>query len=623
MYYNTGNLCIGCMQPLGDSSTCLNCHTERSYVQPSPYLPLRTVIDNKYLVGKVQDYNGDGVTYIGLDLEKNNRIFIREFFPQGAAFRSTNNINLMPMSGKEMVFEDCHQSFLALWRQIARLRGLSAIQSVYDIVDANGTSYIISDYIDGITLRDYLLRSSIGYITWKQARTLFLPVLSTLGTLHSAGIIHRGISPSTILVNQDDGKLILSGFSIWQARSMQGPLTTEIFSGYAPIEQYAGTDAKQGPWTDIYSFAAVLYRALIGSTPIDAPSRVENDTLMIPAKFAEQLPAYVINSLINALQISPEDRTRTVEELRAELSASPTAVAASASSYFDETPPSPAPTAPVREPVRGKPDKSKTSVVVLTVIIVLLALAAIGIILALTVFRDRLGLTTEPNNTVIETTTSTESTAPSGMVIVPNFVDMTKSSVEASQDIKKNFVIEWKEEHSDVVPKDFIIAQSIAANTQVAIGTKIVLTVSLGVSTVKIPDVTNLPFEQAKTILEDLGLVCVRDVKVNDGSKIGGTVAETIPGINTEVKIGDEVIVVVWQELETKPVTVTVPLFINESVNSIITNPEWKDVFKFNFVYEYNSSVPKDFVISQSLPSGSEVTAPAEITLKISLGSSD
>ena len=74
---------------------------------------------------------------------------------------------------------------------------------------------------------------------------------------------------------------------------------------------------------------------------------------------------------------------------------------------------------------------------------------------------------------------------------------MTKSSVEASQDIKKNFVIEWKEEHSDVVPKDFIIAQSIAANTQVAIGTKIVLTVSLGVSTVKI-DVTNLPFEQAK-----------------------------------------------------------------------------------------------------------------------------
>ena len=117
------------------------------------------------------------------------------------------------------------------------------------------------------------------------------------------------------------------------------------------MEQYAAPDAKQGPWTDIYSFAAVLYRALIGSTPIDAPSRVENDTLMIPAKFAEQLPAYVINSLINALQISPEDRTRTVEELRAELSASPPPLRQAQARILMKHP-SPAPTAPVREPVR-------------------------------------------------------------------------------------------------------------------------------------------------------------------------------------------------------------------------------------------------------------------------------
>ena len=623
MYYNTGNLCMGCLQPLGDSSTCLNCHTERSYVQPSPYLPLRTVIENKYLIGKVHEYNGDGVTYIGLDLEKNNKVFIREFFPQGAAFRSTNSVSLLPMAGKELIYDDCQQSFLALWRQIARLRGLSAIQSVYDIIDANGTSYIISDYIDGITLRDYLLRSSIGYITWKQARTLFLPVLSTLGTLHSAGIIHRGISPATIIVNQDDGRLILSGFSIWQARSMQGPLTPEIFSGYAPIEQYAGTDAKQGPWTDIYSFAAVLYRALIGSTPIDAPSRVENDTLMIPAKFADQLPAFVINSLINALQISPEDRTHTVEELRAEISASPTAVAASASSYFNEEPLSPISPAP-EAPVKAKKSQSKTSVIVLAVIIALLAVAAIGILLALTVFRDQLGLSKPSDSTTAQiTTTQVTNTAPAGMVIVPKFVDMTKTSVELSPDIKNNFVIEWKTEHSDVVPKDIIIAQSIAANTQVAVGTKIVLTVSLGQSSVKVPDVTNLPFEQAKAKLEELGLVCVRDVKVNDGSKIANTVAETIPGTNSEVKIGDEIIVVVWQEIATEPATYTVPLFTDESVASIQANAEWQEAFKFNFVYEYSDSVPKEYIISQSLPAGSVVKVPAEITLKVSLGSRD
>ena len=103
MYYNTGNLCIGCMQPLGDSSTCLNCHTERSYVQPSPYLPLRTVIDNKYLVGKVQDYNGDSVAYMSPTLKRTTE-FYKRILPQGAT-QSTNNINLMPMSGKEMVLK--------------------------------------------------------------------------------------------------------------------------------------------------------------------------------------------------------------------------------------------------------------------------------------------------------------------------------------------------------------------------------------------------------------------------------------------------------------------------------------------------------------------------------------
>ena len=69
----------------------------------------------------------------------------------------------------------------------------------------------------------------------------------------------------------------------------------------------------------------MLYRALIGTDPIVATTRVTNDRLMIPSKFAEQLPAYVINALINALQILPEDRTRSVEQFRAELSASPTA----------------------------------------------------------------------------------------------------------------------------------------------------------------------------------------------------------------------------------------------------------------------------------------------------------
>ena len=215
------------------------------------------------------------------------------------------------------------RSFLELWRKLMRLMGLSALISVTDVVEDNGTAYAIYEYTDAVPLRKYLLSTSTGYIPWERARQMFMPALSALGTLHSAGIIHRGLSPQTILVTPD-GKLKISGFSIWQARTARGDLNPELFPGYAAIEQY-GFEGQQGAWTDIYAFAAVLYRALIGTDPIVATTRVTNDRLMIPSKFAEQLPAYVINALINALQILPEDRTRSVEQFRAELSASPTA----------------------------------------------------------------------------------------------------------------------------------------------------------------------------------------------------------------------------------------------------------------------------------------------------------
>lgn len=201
------------------------------------------------------------------------------------------------------------------------MRGLSALILVFDIVEDHGTAYAISEYMEGVSLREYLLRSPSGYLSWEQARILFMPVLSTLGTLHSAGIIHRGISPTTLIVGKN-GKMRITGFSIWQARTARGDLTAQLFPGYAAIEQY-GFEGQQGPWTDIYAFSAVLYRTLIGSTPLEATSRVTNDRLMVPGKFAEQLPAYVINALMNGLQILPEDRTRTVDQLRAELSAAP------------------------------------------------------------------------------------------------------------------------------------------------------------------------------------------------------------------------------------------------------------------------------------------------------------
>ena len=305
------------MREIGEMKQCPYCGYHADSAQIPPYLPVRTVISNRYLVGKMLEYNGEGATYIGWDLSGKRAVKIREFIPDSFTTRTSSNLTLQIMRGSESVFSELRQSFEELWTKLARLKGLSALISVTDVVQDYGTSYAIYDHFEGITLREFLLKSKTGYIPWEKARPMLMPVLSTLGTLHSSGIIHRGISPSTLIIGSD-GKVKITGFCIGAARSARSDLNSQLFDGYAAIEQY-GFDGSQGTWTDIYAFGAVLYRTLIGSDPISAKERMTNDRLMVPGKFAEALPAYVINGLINALQILPEDRTRMVEQLRAEI----------------------------------------------------------------------------------------------------------------------------------------------------------------------------------------------------------------------------------------------------------------------------------------------------------------
>ena len=305
------------IKEIGEVQQCPHCGFHADTMQMAPYLAVRTVVANRYLIGKLLEYNGDGATYIAWDINEKKPVTIREFLPDTLATRRVGEKEVSVLSGCELSYRECMADFVELWRKLTRMSGLSALVNVFDVFEENSTAYAICEYVKSITLRDYLLRLKTGYIPWERARALFMPVLSTLGMLHTAGIIHRGISPLTLHIGQD-GKMRIGGFSIWQARTAKSDLSAQLFPGYAAIEQY-GYEGKQGPGTDIYAFAATLYRALIGSDPIEATERLTNDRLMVPGRFAEQLPAYVINGLINALQIMPEERTRSVEQLRADL----------------------------------------------------------------------------------------------------------------------------------------------------------------------------------------------------------------------------------------------------------------------------------------------------------------
>ena len=183
---SSDNLCMSCMREIGDEKICPYCGYHVDSAQISPYLPVRTLVANRYLVGKMLEYNGEGATYIGWDLKEKKAVKLREFIPDSFTTRTTTNLNLQVMPGSEATFAELRRSFEELWTKLARLKGLSALISVNAVVEDYNTSYAIYDHFEGISLRDFLLRNKLGYVPWEKARQLLMPLLSTLGTLHSA-----------------------------------------------------------------------------------------------------------------------------------------------------------------------------------------------------------------------------------------------------------------------------------------------------------------------------------------------------------------------------------------------------------------------------------------------------
>ena len=263
-------LCLRCMRKIGNNTSCPYCRNESNKPQKEPYLPLKTVVGGKYLIGKVVSSNGEGSTYNAFDLQAKKPVTLRELYPKGLLSRGEGNYCLVNV-GKASEFIDAKDSFLKMWRKLASLKGFTALTPVTDIFEDLGTVYTVSEFLgDGQTLREYLLGKEQGYISWDEARVLFMPVISALGELHASGIIHGGISPTNLVIDSH-GKLRITGYCIQEMRTEKSNMESELFDGYAAVEQY-GLSSGLGTYTDIYAFAAVLYRALIGSTPISAAS---------------------------------------------------------------------------------------------------------------------------------------------------------------------------------------------------------------------------------------------------------------------------------------------------------------------------------------------------------------
>ena len=418
-----------------------------------------------------------------------------------------------------------------MWRNLARIRGFSALIPVVDVIEENNTAYAITEYVESLTLREFLLRSKTGYLNWEKANVLFMPVLSLLSNLHKSGIIHYGISPDTLLIGRD-GKLRLSGFSIPEARFERTQIPAELFNGYTPLEQY-GYSLENGEWSDVYSFCATVYRSLVGSVPQDAISRSTSDKLIIPARYAEIIPVYVINALMNGLQVDPQERTRDIETLREELSATPSNVV---SSYSGVKVPS---DEKKDAPVYVTADEDSPGQTILKTFLIILGVGLIAF--AGWFVYDR--VINAPEETPVEDNTEAKE-----MVEVPNFVNTSYDLIASNPVQNERFTIKSTSDYSQTVEKGYIISQSIEPGKSVKKGTEITFVISKGPEYVAVPPVIDMEVETAKTQLEEAGFVVKIIEKANDGNYTANTVAGVSPEAGSSQIKGSEVYIEVWGE---------------------------------------------------------------------------
>lgn len=532
------NLCANCWEELTEGSVCAECGYDNDTQNDSVYLKTKTVIAGQYVIGNIIKIESDSVTYSGYDGQLDKPILIREFFPKGIASRFDDSDELHVRQKYVNDFARYKKSFYNLWTTMQKLHNLSAVVPVYDLAEANGTYYAIIEKTESVPLREYLLRNEEGYILWDTARLMFMPVLTTIEALHSNGIVHGSITPDNLVLCRD-GKVHLAPFPITEASDQSTAMEFTENDGYTALEQY-NNKHRICAATDIYSFSACIYRALVGSNPPSAVSREANDKLMIPNTIAEKIPMHVIKALVNGLQIYPEKRVKTVEDFRELLDAAPAVKAKAAVEQEDIYQKGAKGGYPEYNESNG--DKKRKAVVAILIILIVAAIAAAVYVVQFSGLIDN-----GKNNTT--------TTQPVKTYQVPNFsgVGYTQSDIENNGAWNEQFKFTFQGEYSADTEEGIIFKQSVAAGETVDQGSEIILTVSKGIQTQTVPDVRGLALDEATKQLEDLGFKVSTVEVYNDGTHIANTVKNTdasAPAAGTLAAVGEEVILQVYGEAE-------------------------------------------------------------------------
>ncbi len=313
---NIDKLCFGCFQEK-EPGICPHCGFDDTAEQPYLALPLGTIVNGRYMLGKVLGIGGFGITYLAYDLTLEIKVAIKEYMPSGIATRNNDRYTVSLTGQNEMEYRAGEERFLEEARILAKLQNTPNIVSVQNYFRENNTAYFVMEYVEGKSLKEVLAFRG-GRIPWQETVRILKPIMEALVHVHAMNLTHRDISPDNIVITpKGESKLLDFGaarFSVEDDKSR----SVILKHGYAPAEQYS-SHGHQGPWTDVYAMGATLYRCITGQLPPDSVERIREDRIRKPSAEDITLPLTVERVLMKALAVESQNRYQTMEAFIAAL----------------------------------------------------------------------------------------------------------------------------------------------------------------------------------------------------------------------------------------------------------------------------------------------------------------
>ena len=281
-------------------------------------LPPGTRID-QYVISHVLGRGGFGITYLVRDQGLDKDFALKEFFPEDLVLREGTSLRFAAKPNSESDYKWGLRKFYDEARLLAQFSH-SNIVNVRRVFEANKTAYMLLDFVKGSTLENWLQRLD-SPPTQEELDLIAAPLLSALELVHANRTWHLDISPENVMIRAADGAPILLDFgaSRFEMKQHSQLVSALVFkSGYSAPEQYTSNADRYGPWTDIYAFGAMLYRAICGRRPSEATARQLHDDHGPAAKAAKgKYRDKFLRAIDWALQLRPQERPQSIDAWRA------------------------------------------------------------------------------------------------------------------------------------------------------------------------------------------------------------------------------------------------------------------------------------------------------------------